>query len=270
MIVEAADAGTTAREYAGFDDMPLAVVADVSTMTPNLYFVHADHLNRPFMMTHGAKNVVWSATYWPFGEVSSISGSASNNLRFPGQYFQIESGLHYNWYRQYDPTLGRYTQPDPLGFVDGPSIYAYARSGPTQYVDPDGRFLPVLLGVAGGLLLEFAADYIEQHNCSCGGDGSSTVNYAVAAATGGILGDVADPLPYPGTGLGGASEITSRLSSSLSRALPSLGRNVWAPTLLRPFGASANLGRIIGRWSPVLAFGYAAYDVYRIGRCLSQ
>ncbi|MBI1204958.1 MAG: hypothetical protein GC182_20845 [Rhodopseudomonas sp.] len=123
--------------------MPLAVVADVGTMTPNLYFVHADHLNRPFMMTDGSKNVVWSATYWPFGEVSSITGSASNNLRFPGQYFQIEPGLHYNWYRHYDPTLGRYTQPDPLGFVDGPSIYAYAELSPIMYTDRFGLTLTV-------------------------------------------------------------------------------------------------------------------------------
>ena len=116
-------------------------------MTPNLYFVHADYLNRPFMMTDGLKNVVWSATYWPFGEVSSITGLASNNLRFPGQYFQIEVGLHYNWYRHYDPTLGRYTQPDPLGFVDGPSVYAYARSSPAMYVDANGQFAPIIVGI---------------------------------------------------------------------------------------------------------------------------
>ncbi|MEJ2626264.1 MAG: RHS repeat-associated core domain-containing protein [Pseudolabrys sp.] len=50
-------------------------------------------------------------------------------MRFPGQYFLLESGLHYNSHRHYDPTLGRYTQPDPLGLIDGPSVYAYARLG---------------------------------------------------------------------------------------------------------------------------------------------
>jgi RHS repeat-associated protein len=49
------------------------------------------------------------------------------------------TGLHYNWHRSYDPTLGRYTQPDPLGFVDGPSVYAYAGGLPQQAVHPDGR-----------------------------------------------------------------------------------------------------------------------------------
>jgi RHS repeat-associated protein len=89
-------------------------------------------------MTDGAQAVVWDTVYKPFGEVHSITGSATLNLRFPGQYFLIESGLAYNWHRHYDPTLGRYTQPDPLEFVDGPSVYAYAWSAPTQYADPIG------------------------------------------------------------------------------------------------------------------------------------
>ncbi|MEQ1713397.1 MAG: RHS repeat-associated core domain-containing protein [Hyphomicrobium sp.] len=49
--------------------------------------------------------------------------------------------MHYNWHRHYDPTIGRYTQPDPLGFVDGPSVYAYARNAPGEFVDPDGRII---------------------------------------------------------------------------------------------------------------------------------
>ena len=61
------------------------------------------------------------------------------NQRFPGQWYQLEAGLHYNWHRHYDPSLGRYTQPDPLGFVDGPSVFAYVRNNPQMYVDPDGR-----------------------------------------------------------------------------------------------------------------------------------
>jgi RHS repeat-associated protein len=106
------------REYVWLDDMPLAVVADVDTASPQLWFVHADHLDRPVKMTHGSKAVVWDAVYRPFGEAHAITGSASNNLRFPGQYFLIESGLHYNWHRHYDPTIGRYLQADPLSGAD--------------------------------------------------------------------------------------------------------------------------------------------------------
>jgi RHS repeat-associated protein len=125
-------------------------------------------------MTDGSQAVVWDATYNPFGEVHSITGSATLNLRFPGQYFLIESGLHYNWHRHYDPTLGRYAQPDrlaeqisfsasssgatslslprndavPLPFQDGPSLYAYARSAPTQNVDPQGSAAAAIAGAA--------------------------------------------------------------------------------------------------------------------------
>ncbi|MEQ1712206.1 MAG: RHS repeat-associated core domain-containing protein [Hyphomicrobium sp.] len=71
----------------------------------------------------------------------TITGSETLNARFPGQWFQVESGLHYYWHRHYDPTIGRYTQPDPLGFVDGPSVYAYAGNAPGEAVDPDGRII---------------------------------------------------------------------------------------------------------------------------------
>src|SRR5260370_29852962 len=117
LIAEASGTGTTVTEYVWLDDMPLAVVANVDTSTPHLYFVHADHLHRPIKMTDSAEAIVWDAVYKPFGEVYSISGTASNNLRFPGQYFLIEDGLHYNWYRHYDPTIGRYLQSDPFGMA---------------------------------------------------------------------------------------------------------------------------------------------------------
>jgi RHS repeat-associated protein len=94
-------------------------------------------------MTDAAQAVVWDAVYEPFGTAASITGSASLNLRFPGQYFLIESGLAYNWHRHYDSTIGRYTQPDPLGLQamlsDGPSVYAYARQSPLMEVDPYGQ-----------------------------------------------------------------------------------------------------------------------------------
>ncbi len=69
--------------------------------------------------------------------------AVSLNLRFPGQGFQAETGLHYNWHRSYDPTLGRYTEPDPLGFVDDPSVHGYADHSPQIFVDPDGQKVEV-------------------------------------------------------------------------------------------------------------------------------
>jgi RHS repeat-associated protein len=89
-------------------------------------------------MTNAAKAAVWDAAWLPWGGVHSITGAATLDARFPGQWFQLETGLHYNWHRSYDPSLGRYTQPDPLGFVDGPSVYGYVRGQPQSGVDPEG------------------------------------------------------------------------------------------------------------------------------------
>ena len=119
-------------------DIPLAVVDAVNT-TPVILNVHADHLGRPVKMTNSAKASVWDVVYTPWGAPHTLTGAQTLNERFPGQWFQLESGLHYNWHRHYDPSLGRYTQPDPLGFVDGPGVYGYAGGSPLRYVDKDGR-----------------------------------------------------------------------------------------------------------------------------------
>ena len=149
IIAELTTAGATVREYIYLPeaeisptrqsrtqvDLPLAVVDAVNTATPVLLMVHDDHLGRPVRMTNSAKASVWDVTYTPWGAPHALTGAQTLNTRFPGQWFQLESGLHYNWHRHYDPSLGRYTQPDPLGFVDGPSVYAYAGNSPLRYVD---------------------------------------------------------------------------------------------------------------------------------------
>jgi RHS repeat-associated protein len=142
LIAEAnAATGATTRDYiwlASNDnnpvDLPLAI-AEAATLT----HVHADHLGRPTRMTDAARATVWQAIWKPWGEVHSLSGTLPQNLRFPGQYYQIETGLHYNHHRNYDPVTGRYTQADPLGFVDGPSVYAYAGNSPYMNVDREGE-----------------------------------------------------------------------------------------------------------------------------------
>jgi len=100
--------------------------------------VHADHLGRPVRLTDATRATVWSAAYDPFGQPWQVTGTVEQNLRFPGQYFLIETGLAYNWHRFYDPATGRYTQPDPLRFVDGSSVYGYAQSSPLSLIDALG------------------------------------------------------------------------------------------------------------------------------------
>ena len=115
-----------------------------------LYFVRTDHIGRPVFATDDTGLKVWEASYLPFGGVAASSGPNSD-LRFPGQWFQSESGLHQNWMRDYDPTLGRYIQADPLGLVDGASVYGYVKQNPGRYVDPTGEYLNLPGGNQWGL-----------------------------------------------------------------------------------------------------------------------
>ncbi|MFO3797832.1 MAG: RHS repeat-associated core domain-containing protein, partial [Anaerolineales bacterium] len=139
-VIAEYDAATSdlIREYVWLGDRPIAVIDPDGSGGDNVYYVHSDHLNRPLAMTDENKDVVAEFTWLPFGQLFAYSGSVDLDLRFPGQIFQAESGLYYNWHRQYDPTIGRYTQPDPLGLVDGPSRYAYVRNDPLQSIDPFG------------------------------------------------------------------------------------------------------------------------------------
>ncbi|MFW5754890.1 MAG: RHS repeat-associated core domain-containing protein, partial [Marinilabiliaceae bacterium] len=70
----------------------------------------------------------------------------TNNLRFPGQYYDVETGLHYNWHRYYDPGTGRYLTPDPIGLAGGMNLYAYALNNPTNSIDPFGLTATVIPG----------------------------------------------------------------------------------------------------------------------------
>ena len=113
VVVETDQNGVSLREYIWLDDMPIGMIDQVNTASPVLYYVHADHLDRPIMMTNGAGANVWSAVWSPFGAAQAITGSLTMNGRFPGQWLQIESGLAWNWHRHYDASTGRYLQADP-------------------------------------------------------------------------------------------------------------------------------------------------------------
>ncbi len=128
-----------------------------------VYYVRTDHIRcpagyclqyprggHPVLATDSIGAIAWQATYLPFGGVHTSSGDLMN-LRFPGQWFQSESGLHQNWMRDYDPTAGRYLQADPLGLIDGASVYGYAAQNPMRYTDPTGEF--ILVGYVAAAVL---------------------------------------------------------------------------------------------------------------------
>jgi RHS repeat-associated protein len=108
-------------------------------------------MGRPVMLTDEEQNVVWEAEPLPFGETRVGEGATvENNLRFPGQYFDQETGLHYNYHRYYDPTTGRYLRPDPIGLAGGINPYLYAGNNPANFADPKGEF-----AITGSVALAF-------------------------------------------------------------------------------------------------------------------
>lgn len=138
LIEETNASGQPIADYMYLGQSPLAMVDPVAEHD-YIYFYHDDHLKAPKFMTNQNKNIVWTGSFDPFGNVVSASGSVTNNLRFPGQYFDKETGLNYNGNRYYDPSIGRYTQPDPIGLMGGMNRYVYVQNNPVMLVDPLGR-----------------------------------------------------------------------------------------------------------------------------------
>ncbi|GAA4338890.1 hypothetical protein GCM10023165_17830 [Variovorax defluvii] len=136
--------------------MPIAAV-----INGELFAVHSDHLNTPRRLTDANGQVVWQWAYSAFGDekptiakyrfanldIKPNPGTTSFaefvfNLRWPGQYYDEESGLFYNYFRSYSAGLGRYTQGDPLGLHDDLNRFGYVHGNPLRYSDP--------LGLMGG------------------------------------------------------------------------------------------------------------------------
>jgi RHS repeat-associated protein len=110
-----------------------------------VYYIQPDHINTPRIITDSNNNVVWR---WdngePFGsnvanENPSSQGIFSYNLRFPGQYYDKETNLHYNYFRDYDPSTGRYIESDPIGLDGGVNTYSYTLNNPLSFTDPTGQ-----------------------------------------------------------------------------------------------------------------------------------
>jgi RHS repeat-associated protein len=145
-----------------------------------LVFVHNDHLGTPQVITDAAQQVVWQGDYLPFGEVTPVVSSIDNPIRFPGQYYDDETGMHYNYFRDYDPGIGRYVQSDPVGLLGGLNTYTYALADPVQNTDPLGLWVPQ----AAGALINLGFEGYRQYRAGEFDGGK----LAVAAATGALGG----------------------------------------------------------------------------------
>ena len=144
LLGEYTASGAAVAEYLYFNDALYAVATPT-----DLYYVETDHLGTPRTLVSSARQtVVWS---WDALDAKGAFGASAPdadpdhdgvpmvfNLRFPGQYYDAETGLHYNYFRDYEPGTGRYVESDPVGLAGGLSTYGYVSQRPLRYVDPLG------------------------------------------------------------------------------------------------------------------------------------
>ncbi|MCZ6659283.1 MAG: RHS domain-containing protein [Gammaproteobacteria bacterium] len=125
--------GTPIAEYVYLADQPLAMLRGGA-----IYYYHTDHLGTPQALSDQDRRLVWRADYTPFGDTMILVNEIENPLRFPGQYFDAETGLHYNYFRFFDPTTGRYIRPDPIGLAGGVNMFGYVNANPIRFSDSSG------------------------------------------------------------------------------------------------------------------------------------
>ncbi|WP_158229168.1 DUF6765 family protein [Collimonas sp. PA-H2] len=138
---------------------PVAKLESEAGKSNRLLYIHADQRGAPIAMTDGDQHVVWQADVAPWGQAKIQSKDGSTlNLRLPGQYYDAETSLHDNFHRTYNPATGRYLQPDPLGYLDGPDPYSYVQGDPINKIDPLGLYqsdihyyMTYFLAIAAGI-----------------------------------------------------------------------------------------------------------------------
>jgi RHS repeat-associated protein len=123
------------RDYIYLGNRP---VAEMLPSTGALFFLHGDRLDTPQFATDTAQRAEWKAAYQPFGTIQPVILNLAQNLRLPGQYADQETGYYHNGFRDYDPSLGRYLESDPIGLRGGINTYAYTSNNPIAGSDRFG------------------------------------------------------------------------------------------------------------------------------------
>lgn len=140
---------TSGQYWFWLGNMPLAQLtanfSDVGYVSSSkLIYLHPDHLNTPRLATDSTQSLLWrwdSDAYGLGGPNEDVDGdgkATSVPLRFPGQIYDAQTQLNYNYYRDYDPKTGRYVQSDPIGLEGGLNTYGYAMGNPISFMDPYG------------------------------------------------------------------------------------------------------------------------------------
>lgn len=130
------------RRYIYAHEVPIGFI-DYTMQKPTgrLYYIHADFLAAPRLVTDQQQNLRWSAHYSATGQTVRLDGDIDFRLRLAGQAYDPETGWHDNVLRTYDPRSGHYLEPDPLGPIPGSQALGYAAQQPRRYADPLGLML---------------------------------------------------------------------------------------------------------------------------------
>ena len=156
LIAETAEGGTPSRDIVYLNGERVAM--KLYGYQAGWYFFVNDHLGTPQKIVNEAGQIVWAGFYQPFGKAWAYPADVTNNFRFPGQYYDAETGLHYNWHRYYDPDTGRYITADPIGLDGGINLYAYVMNNPVNLTDPYGESpVPVIWAIVRAALLLYDA-----------------------------------------------------------------------------------------------------------------
>ena len=155
ILGEYSASGVLIQETVWMGDTPIATLQPNGSLV-SVYYVHTDHLGTPRKITRPSDNgLMWRWGPDTFGSLAPNAnpaglGTVTFNLRFPGQYSLNESGLFYNYFRDYDPQTGRYVESDPIGLQAGVNTYAYVGSDPISYLDPFGLDETHMVNTSGG------------------------------------------------------------------------------------------------------------------------
>jgi len=228
----------------------LALTVGAAPGAATAYFIHTDQLNTPRAITNANGTMVWQWDSDPFGKEPANEQPAGHpafvfNLRFPGQQFDRESNLHYNYFRDYDPALGRYIESDPIGLKGGINTYAYVGGNPLNWVDPEGLEVLLCAQPAFGI----ASNPIDHHWIK-----TDTVEAGMGGTRGNVPGNDSGDLP------GDRVQVTDHTGRSKEAgATCKKVDNVDEDKV----NAQLKIGRPLGRWGPTNQCQSFAAEVLR-------
>jgi len=136
LVAELDATGNLIQSYGYIPQSPYGTVPLYTRTTTGYAYYQLDHLGTPQVLTDKSGKILWQGRARAFGETTEIVNLVANPLRFPGQYEDNETGLHYNYFRYYDPEIGRYISSDPIGLEGGVNTFLYTFANPNAFLDP--------------------------------------------------------------------------------------------------------------------------------------